>query len=350
MADQGYEIGLAVGLQNDIDTVNATVSALSGALDETDGIVLGDRESGDFASGITVPKFVRENRAVADVSGSFTPQASSFLRVGADGLEVTWQVKGNGATATPAAGEAKPDAGIDALHEMAGLVGANGTAPVYDYTPRVSATSGGITKYGTVKLWIADLSWVLKSCTIRDLRFTVQPSGIVLATARLEVGSVDAFADGVTFPTFDYGSQATLSAQTVESVTTSWGSARGWESLEISIANDLGTAQDSAKAGGVRVIQSGRRINVSASIYVDSGDSDFEYQELIRVTSPTGDLGFQLGAAAGAAETINAINFEARNVELVGMKPAPTGSVLVAEIEGHSTGLTAGSEALFRYN
>lgn len=350
MADEVYQIGIAVGLQTDIDTLNATISALSGALDETDGIVLGDRESGDFESGITVPNFVRESRGVADIAGSFTASAPAFLRVAPEGLEISWQVKGNGVTATPSPGEAKPDPGIDALHEMGGLVGANGTSPVYEYTPRITATAGGITKFGTIKLWVADLSWVLKSCTLSSLTFTMQPSGIVLATASVQVGSVDTFADGVTFPTFDFGNQATLSANTVESVTTSWGSARGWESLEVEISNDLAFAQDSGKVGGLRTISNGRRINTTARLYVDTADSDFEYQELIRTTAPTGDLAFQLGAVAGSSDTINAINFDMRNLQPLSMKPAPEGDVLVAEIDGHSTGLTAGSEALFRYN
>ena len=132
------------------------------------------------------------------------------------------------ATATPSVGEAKPLEGLDALHEMGGLVGVNGGAGAeYDYTPRVTASSGGITKYGTVKLWVADLSWVLKSCTLSSLRFSVQPTGIILATAALQVGSVDAFADSVSFPTFTFGTQAALGANTVENVTTGWGTARG---------------------------------------------------------------------------------------------------------------------------
>tara|TARA_B100001146_G_scaffold102210_1_gene90528 strand:+ start:7310 stop:8329 length:1020 start_codon:yes stop_codon:yes gene_type:complete len=339
-----------VGLQDDFDTIDGTISALSGSLGVTDGIVLGDRESGDFESGISVPSFVRERREVADVPGSFTPQADTFLRANTDGLEIAWHVKGNGATATPSADEAKPDAGIDALHEMAGLVGATGTNPEYDYTPRTSSTSGGATKYGTVKLWVGDLSWVLKSCTVSSLRFTVQPSGIIIATAALQVGSVNTFADSVSFPTFDYGNQASLSANTVESVTTSWGSARGWESLEIEIANAIEFAQDSAAPDGRRLIQTGRRINTSARLFVASGDSDFEYQEAIRTDAPTADLAFQLGAAAGAGDEINAVNFDMRNLQVVSMKPAPVGEVLVAEIEGHSTATTAGEEAKFTYN
>ena len=350
MADETFQIGIAVGLQTDIDTVNATIAALSGAIDETDGIVLGDRESGDFESGITVPSFVRENREVADVPGSFTKQPSSFLKVGTEGLEIVWQVKGNGVIATPSSGEAVPDPGLDALLQMAGLSATNGTSPVKNYAPRNVATAGGITKYGTIKLWLADLSWVLEACTLSSLKFTVEPGGIVLATAAVQVGAVNAFADAVTFPTFDFGNQATLQANTVESVTTSWGSVRGWETLEMEIVNTLGTEQDSAKVGGTRIVQSSRRWRTAGRIYVDTADSDFEYQELIKTTAPTADLSFQLGTPAGASDVINAILFETRNLEVLDYKAQPTGTVFVVEFEAESTDTAAGQEALLKFN
>ncbi len=352
MADVDFAVGFAVGLQTDIDTVNASIAALSGTVDETEGAVLGDRESGDFESGITLPNFVRENRGVADVAGSFTKQPSSFLRVGTEGLEISWQVKGNGNTmTTPVVGEAKPDAGIDALHEMAGLVGANGSAPVYEYKPRVVATSGGITKYGTIKIWVADLEWVLEACTLSSLKFTVQPGGIVLATAAIQVGAVNAFSDGITFPTFDYGNQATLQSNTVENVTTGWGPTRGWETLEMEVANTLGTEQDSSKEGGVRTVQSSRRLRATGRIYVDSSDSDFEYQELIKTAAPTADLAFQLGTPAGAGPDIaNAILFQVSNLEVLDYKAQPVGTVFVVEFESEGTHTGAGLEALFTYN
>ena len=350
MADVGFQIAIAVGLQSDFDTISATIPGLSGALDETDGIVLGDRESGDFESGISAPQFVRESRAVADVPGSFTAAGDTFLRASADGLEISWHVKGNGVVSTPSASQAKPHEGIDALHEMAGLVGSAGTSPVYNYTPRKTSTVGGITKYGTVKLWIGDLAWVLKSCTVSSFRLSVQPSGIIVATAALQVGSIASLTDSVTFPTFDYGTQASLSANTVQNVTTNWGATRGWESLEIEIANSIEFAQDSAQPDGQRLIQTGRRVNVSSRLYVDSSDSDWEFQALQLSAAPTADLTFQLGAIAGAADPLNALRVDVDDLQVTSMKPSPTGEVLVAEIEGHGTGLTGGSEALIQYN
>lgn len=351
MADQAYEIGMAVGVQADIDTISATIPGLGGALDETDGIVLGDPQSGDFESGITAPSFVREQREQSDVEGGMRSRAGTFLRVDAQGLEITWAVKGNGVTSTGAAGEAKPDPGIDALHEMGGLVGANGAGEIYEYTTRVNVSTGGVVRYGTVKLWVGDLSWVLKSCTLSGLKFVMQPSGIILATAAIEVGNVETFADGVAFPTFDYGNQETLKPNTVENVTTSWGNVRGWESLEFEIANELVRSQDSARTGGLRTVGAGREVNVTARLYVDSADSDFEYQQLIATVNPTNDFGFQLGTAAGGSGTINALLVDIRDVEVQSMKPTPEGDVLIADIAGRGTSPVGGnSELLITYN
>ena len=77
MADQNWNIGIAIGVQSAFDTINATVRDLSGSLGVSDGIVLGDLESGDAESGITVPDIERIFRAVADVG--FTRNFSTFL-------------------------------------------------------------------------------------------------------------------------------------------------------------------------------------------------------------------------------------------------------------------------------
>ena len=351
MADQEYEIGMAVGVQADIDTLNGTISALAGTLDETDGIVLGDPDSGDFESGISAPSFVRESREQSDVEGGFRSRHGTFLRVDAQGLEITWAVKGNGTTSTGGAGEAKPDPGIDALHEMGGLAGVNGAGEIYEYTSRTNASAGGIVRYGTVKLWVGDLAWVLKSCTCSSLKFTVQPSGIILATAVIDVGNVESFTDPVTFPTFDYGNQESLQPNTVENVTTSFGAVRGWESLEFELATELFRSQDSARTGGLRTAGSGREVNVTSRLYVASSASGFEYLRVVETAAPTNDLGFQLGTAAAGSGTINALLVDVRNVEVASMKPTPEGDVMIADIEGRATSPIAGnSEIGITYN
>ncbi len=135
MADVIFAAGFAIGLQVDAATLNATISGLAGALDETDGIVLGVHDAGTGETGITLPNFVREARELADVPSSFTRTANSLIKVNAESLDIAFLLKGNGVTSTPSADQAKPFLGIDALFEAGGLNGSTGTNPEYEYYP-----------------------------------------------------------------------------------------------------------------------------------------------------------------------------------------------------------------------
>ena len=56
MAYEDFDgLAIAVGVQSDFETINDTIRDLAGVIDETDGCVLGDRESGDADSGISSP-------------------------------------------------------------------------------------------------------------------------------------------------------------------------------------------------------------------------------------------------------------------------------------------------------
>lgn len=354
MSDLDFSIGLAVGVQTALGTPNATIAALTGALTSADGIVLGDRESGDAESGITVPNYDRIAREVARVPASFTEQDDSFLRLAVTSLAITWQMKGNGATATPAAGEAKPLAGIDALLEMAGLIGANGTNPVYEYTPRHAGSAApGATRYGTIKHWMGDMSWVYQDCILDSLVIVPTPGDLALVTANIKVGSHDPatqFNGADTFPTFDYTTQASLSAPVVQGVAHAWGTTRGFESMTITIENDTSDVQDSNQANGLRAVQNGRKVTAAGTVFVDDADSDMEFQNAIATVAPTVDLSFQLGDVAGATDTINAWLVELNNLRVSTMKLNKLGAVTAVEFTAKSTGVTAGSEAKLTAN
>lgn len=356
MADVTFGIGIAVGIQSALGTVNSTIAALSGALDSTDGIVLGDGDSGDAASGITIHTTERVKADVADVPSSFTKQASSFIRADVTGLAITIQLKGNGGTATPAAGEALPggsglsgdaNVGIDALWQLGGLEGANGTAPVYNYTPRAD------TKYGTLKLWVGDLSYVFQDCLCESVEFDLTPAAVPKVTFNFAVGSHDPatqFADGVSFPTFDYGTQQSVSAPSVVGVANAWGQTRGWNTLAITIENNVDDTPDANQATGIRKAQTERTISVSGAFWVDSTDSDFGYQKTVGATAPTEDMTFQVGTAAGASDPINAFAMTLANLEVDSRKENRIGTALVEEIEAHCTATTAGGEFTLAYN
>lgn len=358
MADETFKIALAIGTQTaagGFGFVNSTIAALSGSVDSTDGFVLGNRESGDAESGIAIPSFDAITRPVQDVASSFTKQYDAFIRTAVNGFSVSFPLQGNGATATtPAAGEAALSTllpGIDSIFQCAGLIAANSTAPIVNYTPRHAASTSGSTIYGTAKLWIGDLSWVLQDCLVESMEMVFTPGGNGIATANFKVGSVNAFADGVTFPTIDYTSQASLAAPVVEGVAFAWGQTRGFESLTVTIENPTEEFGDSnVSTTGTRQSQTGRIFRVDGTLYVNASDSDYEYANLIGTSAPTDDMSFQVGTAAGASDTINAYYLAINNVQAGSIKPNKRGTALVQEISGNATATTAGAEFVYRLN
>lgn len=350
MADQEFKIGFAIGVQSGFGTPNATIAGLSGSLSSSDGIVLGDRESGDAESGILIPSIESAFREVAAVSGSFTEQADAFLRAVVNGFGIALPLQGNGATATPATGEAQPLAGIDATLQSLGLAGANGTAPVVAYTP-----VSGATVYSTIKLWIGDLSFVFTDCIVESGQVVFTPGGNGILTANFAVGTHDPatdFADGVTFPTFDYTTQASLAAPTVEGVNFTWGQVRGFNTLTLNIENTIEEAGDSNVAStGLRQTQTRRMFTIDGTLYLDDGDSDFEYQGLVSSSAPTADLSFQVGDVAGAAEVLNAYLVEVNNLQAKAIKYNRIGTATVVELTGaKATATAAGGEFTLTFN
>lgn len=363
MADQTFQIGVAVGVQSGFGTPLAAIADLvsgggsggGGAINSADGYVLGDAESGDAESGITIPDLEGDFRDVPVVSGSFTEQADSYLKTLVNGFAISVQLKGNGATATPAAGEAQPYAGIDALWQMAGLSGANGTAPDYDYTPGTS------TVYGTIKLWLSGMAFVFADCLVDSVDIDFPPGEAAIATFNISVGAHDPNANvpgsasipyftEATFPTFEADNQSTLSVPVVEGVQNTWGTLRGFQDLTLTISNSIESFGDSNVEGtGQRQAQTERLIEVSGTIYMDDADRDFEYNIQFGGVAPTADWTFTIGDPAGATDVINAIEINANNVQSRNVKYNRVGTVTVVEITGKATSTSAGGEFTLRY-
>lgn len=304
MADAAFNIGVAFGVQSARGVINATIDAMKGgtSFGLSDGIVLGDRDSGIYNSGIDTPTFERKLREVADVPGSFTKQASTFLETLVEGFSFTWQLKGNGASSTPSSGQAQPDVGINALLEGSGLVGAAGTSPVYEYT---SATT---TKYLSAHLRVGELEFVFKDILVDTLTLTPTPGGIVLAQATMAVGSLDFQNSGVTFPTYTFGTMATTEAPLVVGVANTWSTVRGFNSCSITISNDIEDVEDSNEATGFRKSPTGRTFEAEEAIWVDTVAALYELERLQGTASAA--KFFQVGAVAGVGNPL--VGFEAR--------------------------------------
>jgi len=342
---------LAIATQSAFGTVDAGVKALSGALVNSDGIILGDRESGENDTGIVIPNFSSIVRELPIIAGSFTEQAAEFIREAVDGLAITFPLKGNGADAgAPDAGVAQPFAGIDELLGCAGLVGANGAAaPDYKYTPR------GSIEYASIHLWLGDLDFILQDCVVDTLSLAFDPGAVALATATFKVGKVESWNDGVTFPTFTWGSQSSLASPVVEGVAfAAFGQTRGFENLVITISNEIADHKDSNVADtGIRHSQSVRPITVDGKLYVEAGDSAAEHTALVATSAPTADLSFQVGDPdVGGAETeLNAYLVNVNNLHARDIKYGREGTSLAVELTGaRATGTAGGDEFMLEYN
>jgi hypothetical protein len=350
MADETFDgVLLAVGVQAGFGAINGTVRDLdiTTPLTSADGIVLGDREAGDAESGIVIPDFEPLRRELAAVS--YTPNFATFVREAFNNLGITYHVKGNGVTSTPSAGQAKPLAGIDALNQSAGFVGANGASPIYVYTPRASAI------YLTAKLWLADLSFCFQDCIVGRRSTVYTPGGYGIRTDEISIGAISATGtgDGVVFTSPTWGTQSSLAAPTVEGVANTWNAARGFtDALTITVENNIEDIGDSNVADtGIRKSQKAPRlITASGSIFAQTADSDFEYQQTKLAVAPTDLFTFQLGDVAGATDTINAQKIELENPQTDRIKYNRAGDVLVVEFDLSCRDSVAGSEYTETYN
>lgn len=341
-------IATAVAVQDgfgDLGTAADAVAALTTPLDLSDGVVLGDKGSGDSESGIVVPNIKGDYRPVAQVAASWTESADSFQKALAEGFQFSWEMQGNGDTPAPAVGDADLSViipGLEAILECAGLTGAAGGAGVeQDYTPRATAI------YTTWKLWHGSLAFVFNDCLVETLEFAFTPGGKCIATATIKVGTYDhtTAITGFTFPTIDYEEMTDIAGPTVEGVAhTAFGHVRGFADLVITISNPTETFPDSnIDVTGEYIAQKERIISVSGQLYVDSGDDDAVHAQLKALVAPTDTLSLQVGTAG--ATPINAFKFEVFNLQPFDIKYGEVGDWLTVELgDSKATGLTAGTE------
>lgn len=361
--DQAFAGALvAVGVQTAFGVPNAGIAALtgSGTWDETDGFVLGDKGSGDADSGITLPTIEAVFREVAPVAGSFTESADAYQKPNITGFSFSFALQGNGATSTPAAGEADLATllpGIEAILETAGFIGGNGgTAPEVDYTPRTASSTGGAgmdgpTVYSTWKVWHGDLAMLFSDCLIENMTFEFTPGGNCIVSCDVLVGTFDPdtyLYDGISpFPTVTFGPQTANAAPTVEGVAFVWGQTHGFTDLTIAVRNTIETAGDSNVAvTGTRQTQTRREIEVTGTIYVETADSSFHVDRVVSTSAPSDALSFTVGTpATGAPQTINAFRIEIPKLQAQGVKYNRVGTAMVAELTASkATGTTGGDE------
>jgi hypothetical protein len=355
MADVAVEsfdgVVLAIDEQTAFGTVNATVRDLdiTTPLTEAMGVVVGDREAGDAESGITLPTFEPFRRELAAVGQ--TQNFASFVREAFGDLVVAYHVKGNGATisSTPGLGECKPVMGIDALNLIAGLSGADGTAPIYTYTPAAAAV------YATIKMWWGDLSFCWQDCIIGQRSTVYTPGNFGVRTDTIKLGAIVAagVADGLVFTSPTPGFQTTMAAPTIEGIVNTWSMERGWNELTISINNNIEEIGNCNVADtGIKFVQKMPR-EITASVkglWVGTTNSDYEYNQSKLSAAPTDGFTFQVGTVGVGDAQANAYKVTLENPAVDSLKYDRLGTDLVADVELSARDGSAAAEYTETYN
>jgi len=334
-------MAVAFGEQVAQGTILAATRDLAGALDLTNGIVLGDKESGQMESGISI-SFVREGRDRPVVGGSQTWQQDEFLRQQVGTFSVAFPFSGNRkTTTTPLDAEFQQDPGIEAILKACGLTSAaDGSGVGWEYLP-------GAATYATAKVWTGvgaeSQSWALLDC-IGSLSISKGPGGIPIATATFQA-IMDTYAGAIAMPTFDYEEQSSVSAKIIESMGASWGGVRGWSDLTLNIDNDVQLIADSNALNGERAKTGERNVNVSMTMF-DDDVVGIEYAQLNQVlaAAPTDDLTFTTGTNAGGAAALDYI-ISVNNLQITeDLTPDRVGGEHSTTVTARASGTTANSE------
>lgn len=346
MAEPSFLFALAIGTQATLGTADPTIAALSGALTQANGLVLGDPESGIGGSGFEA-RFIRELREKARVSGSFTRQASDFLGRKIEDFSVAVPMRGSGVTVpgAPADGDAALLAGQNALLRTTGwgaaAAWAGGVGQVY------KPASCQLT---TAKLWIQKSATQSIAVVVRDIvgdfELEAPPGSIGIYTASLS-GVIDSIAI-VTTPTFSYGTLGSVSSPVVENTAHRWGiggALRGFSEFVLSGSNELEAVPDSNAPAGKRTRQTDRLIEFEATVYADDGDLDFELAQLELTSAPTDELYFTVGSPMTNGQPALAWRLRLPTPEASEAQPAKLGDSGAWAVKGRAISDTADSEA-----
>lgn len=321
MAQDPFKVAIMLRSQAVLGTINPTLDAfnIAGASALlSDGLVLGDSESGEGGSGIDFAS-TRRLREKAIIAGSFTRPGSDFLSEEFT-MDVAWPFSGDRrdtTMTTPLDSDFRHDLGIEGILRACGLQREPWVAGVGDrYFP--GNIDGTAASWASARLLYEGSDYHLRDL-LGDLVLTFAPGDVAIAKASL-VGQIDSHVAAV-FPvnTPDYGVQASVAAPVVQNVGHLFGHSdtggaadvlRPFSSLELTIANEVEEVPDSNAATGISKLQTGRTITAKATIIQDSNDSDYFRSKLIKTISGTDRLFFRVGTPQTLATPLPALAYQ----------------------------------------
>jgi hypothetical protein len=333
-----WDVAVAFAVQDDEDTYNATLDAVTNSLQGDpdgvdDGLVLGDSESGEGGSGLSLT-MGRRSRDKAPIGSSFTKGLSDFLALEARTFSFAFPFCGSRRTTTETTqvdGDFVPIVGVDAILRAAGLVGA--AWPDADvghrYVPGGSEVMSALIYYYGNRI-------ELKSCKVASLAIDYTPGSIAIATAEIAVGSIQApaakgfsIASPVLPTTLDYGTQLSVSAPVVESAGHEWNKERGWSANSLTINNAIEDLTDSNAPNGIVKEPSDQTFDLEATLFADEAAGD----------DPVFELNQALATVIGDLKALT-YTIGTPEVSGSGLLPAVAHTVNIADPELDETGPT----------
>jgi len=340
--------------------INTTIENLTGSLTLASGIVLGDASTGIAKSGITLA-FANEKREVADVPGFFTKQFATWLRDVVSKFSITVQWAGNrhNCTATPISGDFAHDdvsthyyPGFDALHRCAGLLGATSAgapAPTvaWVYSPADVLPITAKVWFGTGTETIAFVIYDI----VGNLTHKITGGDVVLGTFDME-GKIHSRTKAVTFPTFDFGVAASVSAPKVESAGHSWGissTVRSFSDATLKITNKLTEFSDANAEGGKTTMQEGREITLESTLFTISDNESYDLDRLASSTATTDDVLFSVGSAALGGAPALGFQYKFNNPDHATVEPTTIAGKSAVKAKATATSTAGNGEFMLIY-
>ncbi len=340
MAKFNFGAAVAFAPQTAEGTYNAALDAIGATLLDSDGLLLGDPESGVSESGLTLT-LGRGKRDKAFIGTSFSRTISDFLKADVRTFTFSFPFCGNRADASgpPVDGDAIPLTGIDAILEGVGLVGTAwgsgvGHSYVFGSPPPFSAL-----------VYVNGSRFEFLDCRAQ-LSVLFEPTGIPIATATVEVGSIKDQIVSALPITVTYGEQATVSAPIIEAAAFTWQDARGFNTCTLDITPAIDTLGDSNAATGQVKEQSDRETSLTMNLFGDDTvDTGYEYSQLIEPTQGNLDVAsFLIGDVMSGTDAVKAFGIDFPDPELDEMTSAALGTKASNEIKLIARGSVANNE------
>lgn len=311
MSKIDFEVAVAFATQSAEGTYDPTLDAITDTLTYTDGLLLGDPESGVRESGLSLT-FGRKKKDKAFLGATFTRPLSDFLLAEVPTLSFAMPFCGNRKTQSgaPADSDGTPIAGLDALLEAAGLTGAAwGSGVGWQYIYGSTNPISGLIYYSGERVELLDCRAQL------SIAFTA--GEVPVLTATVEVGSIKDHSLAAIPGTLTWGpgageGQAERSAPKTLGAGFTWrdGPARGGFSegtLNLTPAyTDIG---DCNAATGLVKEQEDRETSFEATIFSDdTTDDGHEYEQLTTESQAVLDqMSFLVGTAMADGEPVEAV-------------------------------------------